>query len=132
MVNVSVTAKDRARYTFLLWLSEKHPEIYRRIVTSRPAQLSGFLDSLQTIFTTTVEKLPSLADQYVKTKAQLDQLKLNLELARAGQPIVDVTGQQLPLAPVPAQNALILPAPGAINPIWLAVGGLVLFMLLRR
>lgn len=131
---ITATKTQRARVTFLEWLAKTHPQLYQRIVgkIDVPVGLSGFADSLSNVFSTVTESLPKLAETYVTTKAQLEQLKLNLQRAQAGLTPIDVSGAPLPLAPEPQGDVFTLPSPGGISPMWLVLGGLAAFLFLRR
>lgn len=132
-MEVSATKAQRARVTFLQWLAKNHPALYERIIgkIDRPVGLSGFADSLTNVFNTVTESLPKLADTYIQTKAQYEQLRLNLERAKQGLTPIDVSGQPLPLAEPPRSDVLELPTTG-ISPVWLALGAVGAVLLLRR
>ena len=72
-----------SEYVFLKWLHETHPDLYQA-AEDRQQSLSGFMDSLSTIFTNISNAAPDLLNQYVKGQAELATLKANLKRAQAG------------------------------------------------
>lgn len=115
-----------AQYAFLAWLHRNHPNVMSA-AEERRASLSGFMDSLTTVFSTVMEKAPELMNQYVAGKTQLEQLKANIQRAKQGQyPI------EFPTTPAFAQQMPQMQAPMAQSvPTWVwAAGGAILVYLL--
>lgn len=83
-----------AQFAFLKWLSDTHPNLMAQAEQHR-SSLSGFMDSLTKTFDSVMTKAPDLMNQYVTSKAQLEQLKLNIERAKRGEPPITegFTGQ---------------------------------------
>jgi len=109
------------QYAFLKWLYERHPNI-AKAAEEQHASLSGFMDTLSNVFNQVMDKAPDLMKQYVTGRQQIEELKANIERAKAGQ---------YPLEPgfmsqAPSQNSML--------PTLLLVGagGLVVYLLLKR
>jgi len=114
-----------AQYAFVKWLYARHPNI-ARAAEQHHASLNGFMDSLTTTFNTIVEKAPDLMKQYVSGKTQIEELKINLQRAKAGQYPLDASGggySQTTALPSPAGVPLIA---------WIAGGALIAYLVLRR
>jgi hypothetical protein len=118
-----------AQYAFVSWLYRNHPNIARE-AEERREQLSGFMDSLTSVFTTVISKAPDLMNQYVTGKQQIELLKINLERAKSNEYPLDQSGS-LYTGGTAAQSV-----PTGLNAVptwaWIAGAGLVVFLLLRR
>lgn len=116
-----------AQYAFVKWLYAKHPNV-ARAAEQHHASLNGFMDSLTTTFNTIVEKAPDLMKQYVTGKTQLEELKINLQRAKAGQyPLDTASGSYYN----PQQFGM--PAPAGVPLLaWIAGGALLAFLILRK
>jgi len=114
-----------AQYAFVKWLYAKHPNV-ARAAEQHHASLNGFMDSLTTTFNTIVEKAPDLMKQYVTGKTQLEELKINLARAKAGQYPLDQSGGAYSYAPA-------MPSPAGVPLLaWIAGGALIAYLVLRR
>ncbi len=110
-----------AQYAFMRWLSETHPNLLAQ-AEDRRASLNGFMDSLTSVFTSITEKAPDLLNQYVTSKAQMEQLKLNIERAKRGEaPITQ------PLMVQASNTAAQVPAW-----VWGAGGAILVYLLLKK
>jgi hypothetical protein len=110
-----------AQYAFMRWLDQNHPEVLRA-AEERRASLSGFLDSLSNTFNNVMEKAPELMKSYVDGKAQIEQLKINIERAKRGE--------------YPIEQPLMARAHSAVNTIpswvWAAGAAGLLYLLLKK
>ena len=111
-----------AQYAFVKWLYEKHPNV-AKAAEEHHASLNGFMDSLTSTFNNILDKAPDLLKQYVAGQQQIDELKLNIERAKQGQYPVSAGIPQSQMLPAPAGVPLIA---------WVAGGGILLYLLLRK
>lgn len=114
-----------SEYVFLKWLHETHPALYQA-AEDRQQSLSGFMDSLATVFTNISNAAPDLLNQYVKSQADLATLKANLARAQAGETPLQPNGQPYPAG---YSNALI---PGIPMWVWIAGSAAILYLLVRK
>ncbi len=112
-----------ARAAFVEWLAKKHPSFYAQV-----RQDTGLGDVAPTpnLFTQILNSATGLLSQYVASKEQLAQLKVNIARAKAGQP--PLTSDQFATGTVPQRSML-----GGI-PTWvlLAGGAGILYLLLSK
>lgn len=114
-----------AEFAFLTWLYRTHPNI-AQAAESHQKSLNGFFDSLSNVFNSVMEKAPELMNQYVASKEQIAQLKLNIARAKAGQyPISEGSG-----VVAAAQAPQVVPTWAVV----LGVGGALalLYLLVRK
>lgn len=80
-----------AQYAFMSWLYANHPNLAKD-AEEKNRSLSGFMDSLTSVFNSVIEKAPDLMNQYVAGKTQIEQLKANIARASAGQYPLNANG----------------------------------------
>jgi len=114
-------------YVFLKWLHETHPALYSA-AEERQQSLSGFMDSLSTIFTNIANAAPDLLNTYVKGQAELATLKANLARAKAGEVPLNMSGQPYPGA-YPQQSGALAGIPTWV---FVALGVGVVYLLVRK
>lgn len=114
-----------SEYVFLKWLHETHPELYQA-AEERQQSLSGFMDSLTTVFTNISNAAPDLLNQYVKSQADLATLKANLARAQAGEVPLNARGQPYPATP---GNSMLSGVPVWA---WAIAGAGILYLLVRK
>jgi hypothetical protein len=119
-----------AQYAFVSWLYTNHPNLAREAEEHREA-LSGFMDSLTSVFNTVITKAPDIMSQYVAGKQQTELLKINLARAKANEYPLDASGS-LYTGGNTFQQAVSAPMMGVPTWAWIAGGGLLLFLLLRK
>ena len=119
-----------AQYAFVSWLYTNHPNIAREAEERREA-LSGFMDSLTSVFSTVMAKAPDMLNQYVAGKQQIELLKINLQRAKQNEYPLDAGGS-LYTGGNPLQQTMASPVLGVPTWAWLAGGGVLLYLLLRR
>lgn len=112
------------QYAFVLWLYKRHPNL-ARAAEARHESLEGFLDTASNVFNNIVEKAPDLLKTYVTGEQQIQQMKLNLERAKAGQYPLDSTG-----ALYTGGGGRALASSQIPTWVWIAGGGLVAFLLI--
>lgn len=122
------------QYLFLKWMHDTHPGLYE---ASSAKQLSGFMDSLGTAFTTVIEAAPKLYSQYIDGKTQISLLKANLQRAQQNLPPVDASGQVIttgmPGYAIPAGYPISNNPFASVPPwVWIAGAGVVALLLLKR
>lgn len=121
MENTQLKTLTPAQYAFIRWLSATHPNLMTMAEDHR-SSLNGFMDSLKSVFDNITSKAPELLNQYITSKEQLAQLKLNIERARANQPPIET-----PL--IYKVNAAANGVPGWV---WGAGGAILLYLLTRK
>lgn len=112
------------------WLAVNQPKVFEALVAkSRQHQLNGvtdFLKSVGTSFGSAVKSVGSFLSSkdgmatlgaiggiYLQTKAQKDALKLQVQLAQAGQPLANIQST----GPTPSASPIYVdPATGAAYP----------------
>lgn len=117
-----------SEYIFLKWLHDTHPALYQA-AEERQQSLSGFMDSLATVFTNISNAAPDLLNQYVKSQADLATLKANLARAQAGQTPLQPNGQPYPVNALGHSSSILSEIPLWV---WLAFGAGAIYLLIRK
>jgi hypothetical protein len=119
-----------AQYAFVSWLYTNHPNIAHAAEERREA-LSGFMDSLTSVFNTVVTAAPDLMKQYVTGKQQIDLMKINLERAKANAYPLDANGS-LYTGGNSMQQMATAPMLGVPTWAWIAGAGLLVYLVMRK
>ena len=112
-----------AQFAFVKWLYEKHPNV-AKAAEEHHESLAGFLDTAGTVFNNIMTKAPDLLKQYVTGQQQIQELKLNLARAKAGQYPVDSDGN------VYTGGAMRAQPQGVPTWVWIGGGALIAYLLL--
>ncbi len=125
-------ALNKAQLAYMSWLQANHPALYGKVVPNDPG-LSGIFDSIANGFKSLVANAGSLFSTYVTSKGQLDLLKANTARAKQGLPPVASLEELAQSNAWSIQAGQPMSFLSGIPPIaWVAGGGLLLFLLLRR
>lgn len=124
--NKELKTLSPAQFAFVKWLYANHPNV-AKAAEERHESLEGFFDTAGKVFENVMQKAPDLLQQYVTGKQQIEQLKINLERARAGQYPVDSAGNVY-------TGGATLPQAVAQVPVWAwaLAGGLLVYLIVGR
>lgn len=128
-----VDIMNKAQLAYMSWLQKTHPALYKKVVPD-DAGLSGIIDSITSGFNSLVNNAGALFTTYVSGKTALDLLKVNTKRAKAGQPPFATIAEANQAASLEARYPMGQPSLlQSIPPmVWIAGGGLILFLLLRK
>lgn len=121
MAEQALKSLTPAQYAFIRWLNQTHPSLVAA-VEERRSNLHGFMDSLSSVFKQVTEQAPDLLKQYVAGKRDLEQLKLNIARAKAGQMPIEIPA----VAQVQSATA------GVPMWAWAAGGAILVYLLMKR